>query len=72
MTLLSKRCPKVNKWSKKKFGEIFFNAILAFIDGTFLVIVLMAVINIKASIDQKVPYDTSFVLSIISLLVYII
>ena len=69
MALVLKCCPKVQRWSVKKMGGIFFNSILTFIDGTFLAIVLMAAINIKASAEGKVPYDASFTISVISLLV---
>ena len=45
-------CPicveKVRESIGRKIDSVFFNAILAFIDGTFLVIVLMAMINIDA------------------------
>ena len=71
MSLLFKCCPKIHRWSKKKTSAIFFNSILTFVDGTFLPLGLMALINIKASADGKVPYDTSFALSIISLIVCI-
>lgn len=69
MALVLKCCPKVQRWSVRKMGGIFFNSILTFIDGTFLAIALMAAINMKAAADGKVPYDASFAISVISLLV---
>ena len=38
---------KLRNWFKKKINGIFFNGILAFIDGTYLLIAIMATINIK-------------------------
>ena len=35
------------RFAKKQLDKVFFNTILAFIDGTFLVIVFMGIINIQ-------------------------
>ena len=44
-------CPcftkKCTKWSKKKLKGIFWNQLLTLIDGTFLVILIMATINVR-------------------------
>ena len=51
LILLSKcqaeKCKRVKNWSSDKMDKIFFNVLLTEIDGTFLVVLLMAVINIK-------------------------
>ena len=42
------RCKaKLRNWFKKKIDGIFFNGILAFLDGTYLLIAIMATINMK-------------------------
>ena len=38
----------------------------------FLVIAMSAMINIKASLEGKVPFDTSFILAVASLFIYLI
>lgn len=47
-------CARVRKWSKSKINGCFLNGTLAFIDGTFLVVLLMAVINLKQELDGNV------------------
>ena len=51
---------KVKESTGRKLDSIFFNGILAFIDGTFLVIVLMAMINIDAVLDEHDEENISY------------
>ena len=38
---------RFERFAKKQLDKVFFNTILAFVDGTFLVIVFMGLINIQ-------------------------
>ena len=60
---------KVRKRAGKQVKECFFNGILAFIDGTLLVILIMGMINLKMNNLDAVERDDSYYLSIIALAV---
>ena len=72
-------CPncieKVKVSMGRKVDSIFFNAILAFIDGTFLVIVLMAMINIDAVLhghdEENISYYTALIFCFLIALQYV-
>lgn len=49
---------------------MLFNAILATIDGTFFVTLLMAVINIKQQANQVIDYNSSYVWSVWTMAIF--
>ena len=51
--------------SKTKLRGIFWNQLLALIDGTFLVIIIMAVINVREQINGHVEANISYWMSMI-------
>ena len=59
----------MRKRAEKQFKGCFFNGILTFIDGTLLVIVIMAMINLKMYNLDVIERDDSFYLSMIALLI---
>ena len=72
-------CPhcmeKVKDSVGRKIDSVFFNAFLAFIDGTFLVIVLMAMINIdsvlKGRDEENLSYYTALIFCFLITLQYV-
>ena len=66
-------CPvcttKCKKRSRKKLSGCFFNGVLTTIDGTFLVILLMAYINIEKQSAGLVEQNLSFWLSVLTVLI---
>ena len=63
---------KCKKWAQKKMNAIVFNSLLAFIDGTFLLIVMGAAINIKLVSDGQLSANFSFYVSIFGLTICIL
>ena len=51
---------KIKNWCLAKIAGIFFNGILAFIDGTFLLNAIMASINLKQAMRGQALYNSSF------------
>lgn len=63
-------CPIWGKKLAAKLGDTFFNPILAFIDGTFFMLVFMAMINVKEEYTKEnVEKNSSYYCSLISLAV---
>ena len=58
------------RFAKKQLDKVFFNTILAFIDGTFLVIVFMGIINIQQVQEGKVPINESYWIAVCFLTLY--
>lgn len=72
LVLLAKcqtRCTRVKAWSGKKVDRYFFNSLLTFLDGTFLVICLLALINISHVISGDIPANSSLLASILGLVI---
>ena len=67
-----KCCKKLQKMANNILSNIFFNGLLAFFDGTFFLIFLTAIINIKQSRDSKVPRNQSFYIAILAIVVCIL
>jgi len=59
-------------WLQRKVHSIFFNALLAFIDSTFLVIILPALLNLREVYYGHLEMDKSFIFSVIYLFVLVI
>ena len=66
---MSKACPcaKVRACSRTKFDSCLFNAILAFIDSTFLVIVFMGIINLEKYNENFVEKNGSYWCALVGL-----
>lgn len=62
---------RYGNWFKRQQDSIFFNGILATIDGLFVVVAFAAVINIKFKKDAG-GEDLSYVLSVISLIIWVL
>jgi len=60
-------CVRCSIWLNKKVHSIFFNALLAFIDSTFLVIILPGLLNIREVYYGHLEMDKSFIFSIVFL-----
>ena len=62
--LLIWTCPrcwgKARNFSKNRLNKCFFNGFLTFVDGTFLVLVFMAMINLKNEYEGVVEADASY------------
>ena len=55
------RCwPKARNFSKNRLNKCFFNGSLTFIDGTFLVLLFMSMINLKNQYEGIVEADASY------------
>ena len=67
-------CPirnkKVKGFTTKKLHQVFFNVILTTIDGTFLVILLMAAINIKQYASGVIEINSSLFWSVWAVAVF--
>ena len=61
-------CLKARKWSKRKLRSFFFNGVLTFIDGTFLLFILTGMINIRQAQNGIVPKNQSFYGAIVAVL----
>ena len=68
LSVLFWKCPccfqKVRSYSGRRLDSFFFNSLLAFIDGTFLVLLLAATENIIYAIKGEVDVDTSFMFAV--------
>ena len=53
MLWFSKSCPKVRTYAMTKVGEVFFSQIIAFFEGSFLLLLMMGTINIKLVSEGK-------------------
>lgn len=40
-------CDKIKNWAKNKVRGVFYNGLLTFVDGTFLLLFMTGMINIK-------------------------
>ena len=63
------KCQKLKSWASRKLGSVFFNVILTTIDGTFFVTLLMAMINIKQQATGVIEVNSSFVWSVIAVVI---
>ena len=60
-----KCCPRrLRGCSQSRLGKFFFNGLLAFIDGSFLILFTMSLINIIKAKNGDVGYDISFFFAI--------
>ena len=48
-------CEETRNWSRKKLRRVFFNKYLAFFQGTLLILVMMALINIRQVNEGSAP-----------------
>ena len=59
---------RVKSWASHKFEKILFNPFLAFLDGTFLLLLIMAAINVKHIVDHEdSAKNASFYAAVITL-----
>ena len=58
---------RVKNWAGQKFDGIFFNPCLAFLDGTFLVLFIMAAINVQHIVNHDSEMNASFYAAVITL-----
>ena len=63
------RIKKCSKCARKKMRGMAFNSLLKVIDGTFLLILMTAAINIKKVRDGQIEANSCFYLSIFGLIV---
>ena len=67
---ISRCCPKiVRKYANKQLDSCFWNGILTTTDGTFLLLVLAAMINVQKQYQGEVDKDSSYYFSIIALFI---
>ena len=59
---------KTKRWAKTQLQKIFFNGILAFFEGTILVLLVMCSINISKAKTGDAPVNSSFWFAIVILL----
>ena len=60
---------KARDYSSKSLNSCFWNGVLTFIDGTFLLLVLAALFNVKQNYEGSVEKDASYYLAIVALLI---
>ena len=62
----------MKSWSARKLDAVFFSVILTSIDGTFFVILMMAMINIKQQATGAVDYNSSYVWSVWTVAIFVV
>lgn len=60
---------KVRTFGHNQVKSCFFNGLLAFIDGTFLVLIMMSIINVEKASQGVISKDLSFWLALITLII---
>ena len=63
---------RVHVWMINKLNGIFFNGILIFIDGTFFIVILMTMINIRETTQGKIGYNFNFYTAVIIFSIYVL
>ena len=63
-------CRRTRKWSRHKLRAVFFNKYLAYFQGTLLILILMALINIKQVYNERAPANASYYVAILTLTLY--
>ena len=69
MMLCPLSCVKIRSCSRSKLNEFFFNGILAFIDGTFLVLIFMGMINLQMEKEGYVEKNDSYWCAMVALII---
>ena len=59
---------KTNRWAESKLKSIFFNFILAFFEGTLLIFLIMASVNIRKAIKDEAPSSFCLTVAIVILI----
>lgn len=54
-------------WFTRRVSGIYFNAMITFIDSTFLIFAVSALINVRTVYEGFLQKDTAYTLSVVSL-----
>ena len=65
-------CGRVRNWFNNKVGGIFFNALITFVDSTFLVIGMQGLLNVREVYSDRYHLDAGFVWSILAISVLLV
>ena len=64
-------CQRVKNWFRDKVSAIFFNVIITFIDSTFLVFAVQALLHIREAHKGRIEIDTAYFMSILTIVILI-
>ena len=62
-------CPRVKNWFNNRVSGLFFDALITFIDSTFLVIAIQGLLNVREVYYERLKVDKAFLCSIFALVI---